>query len=188
MSFVSIVARETWISVVTDGRCMTEDEVVDEHYQKFAQPDSDRFIAYAGDKDKCELVVRGMRELGHIQLGLEDSAKHMAGLIQEVGRRDFKLFMATGSVGPTGAEVYAFSTESNQPIILKPGTMDICYTFLSNNGVSEESLNKEFAKLIQKYGDCSPDKARQAQIELNTWAAGQDCSVNNITFTCELKA
>tara|TARA_R110000824_G_scaffold196865_2_gene380125 strand:+ start:356 stop:883 length:528 start_codon:yes stop_codon:yes gene_type:complete len=173
---------------MTDGRCTSGNEIISEDHQKFVLLSENRFIAYGGDKDRCELVVRAMQELGHVQRELEDSARHMAGLIQNIGQRGFELFMATGGFGPIGAEVYGFSTKSHQPTILKPNSDELRFVLLSSDNVCEQDLNTELVKLIKKYGDTNPAEVQKAQVDLNSWVAQVDRTVNTTIFSRILRA
>lgn len=186
MSFVSIVSREDWCSVVSDGRCMMSDKVTDENYKKFIQPSPNLFVAFAGHKEPCEIVCRGMVELGHIEKPMEVAAMHMFGMVHELGARGFKLFIAIGGSENSTIQVYSMSSIYSEPIIHKPKGNDVCYSFLSNTVVSDESLEEKFQKLARRNGTSSHAEIHSTQVALNRWVSLQDDSVNTNTFSCHI--
>lgn len=182
MSFVSILCHESWVSVVTDGRVCAGDVAVDESYKKFIEPKENLFIAFAGNKEPCEVVCKGMIELGYVDLPLLDAAKKLYSLVHLMREKGFKLFMAIGGLENSKASVYSVSTEYSEPVINKPLDDQISYVFLSNTKVSDERLEKRFSKLVRRTGLSDMNSINQVQKELNKWVALQDNSVNNKYF------
>lgn len=182
MSFVSIVARSSWISVVSDGRVTAGDDVVEEQYQKFILPTSGSFIAYAGNKQPCELIAKRLLDTGFRTDPLEESARRVFGMIAHLKDLGHKAFVALGEVSASGAEFYACGPNQSVPVFFRPKGDDVCYSFLSNTHLSDEALEQQFVLGLQRSGVDTSAQCQQAQIELNEWVADRDVTVNKNTF------
>lgn len=55
MSFVSVLGREKFLCVMSDGKLLGENnEILQEDYQKFINIGNSAFIAFAGSQGACE--------------------------------------------------------------------------------------------------------------------------------------
>lgn len=191
MSLVTIMATDKFITLMSDGRVISDsNEITDENYQKFLSlSNGKKFIAYAGTKDICEIFVstiRTMVEEGHsftdINFVLSESMKTIAipegriALISYGGLNDDNelVFYTVDSLNPDDISLF------------KPTEKKYSYAILSNSE-QKDDYSKKFVEYMKEIGINSPSDAIQAQKLLNSYVAENDISVNNVTYRMVIK-
>lgn len=190
MSFVSIVATENFITVMSDGRVTGKDndEILQEDYQKFMEVANGKaFIAYAGTKDVCELIAQHIKIAIENGLTLEDSSRIVRESINAAVPEDLSVMFSIGGINELGKiEFYTYDSKNNleQHFLTEPG--QISYAFL-NNSSTDIDFNDEIKKILRETGFSSPSETIQAQRLLNNRVADVDDSVNKKTSRFVIK-
>ncbi|MEK4006480.1 hypothetical protein [Paenibacillus sp. FSL H3-0333] len=190
MSFVSIVARENFINVMSDGRVTgSNDEVVDEEYQKYVSNDKS-FIAFAGTLETCEMVVRDIKEIVFDNKDYVGAIYVLLGVFKQIKleEKGMKVMMALGGVNKIGEiEFYTVDSIKKEAQTYIPKDDDIAYAFLNNTEHEDVTLKSEFIGILKETGFDTPSKSIQAQRLMNNNVADRDKSVNKKTFRAVIK-
>lgn len=193
MSFVSVLARENFLTVVSDGRVQGPDLLpMQEDYRKFIQVDSGFFVAFAGHKEPCERFIdkSGLSRTSSRDLGLV--SQRTKNLLLTHPYKNSKILLAFGGLNTLGEIEFAtFSTLEPEIRFFQPRGDDLSYAFLNNSSLKTTNL----AGRLEKYlllagigkGIESPDQLINAQVMLNNFVANLDSSVNTTTFTLSIQ-
>jgi hypothetical protein len=187
---VSIVARENFLNVMSDGRVTGSDhKIIDEEYQKY-MCDNNSFIAYAGTLEACEMVVRDINELVFIDKDYSGAINVLLEVFKQVKleEKGMKVMMALGGLNKNG-EIGFYTVDSikkeSQAYI--PKDDDIAYSFLNNTDHDDTDLKSKFREILKETGFDTPSKSIQAQRLMNNFVADRDISVNKKTFRAVIK-
>lgn len=185
MSFVSIVARENYVNIVCDGRVSSGESVIQENYKKFKIIDDRMFIAFGGNLQPCELLLKWISLQNLSNQSLEEIARNIWAVGYSITQKGYKFMVSFGGVEKNTSariEVYSMDFQSKKPLIFKPRGNDICYSFLNNSELSDKDIEKNFIELMNNTGHDSFEKIKSAQIMLSKKIAETDLSVNTKTF------
>lgn len=183
MSFVSIIATENFLNIVSDGRVTGENKVVlQEDYRKFISPTRDFFVAYAGNKEPCEAFVYESGLLSPNLTDMNTFTSTIAEKLQSEKYRGFKILLAFGGKVGDCISFATFSTLEPKIQFFTPKNDDICYTFLNNSSAVTVELETKLIEALRCTGYDTPEKTIEAQTILNNFVAGMDDSVNCNTF------
>ncbi len=184
MSFVSIIAREDFISIMSDGRvCGPNGIPIQEDYQKFVRVDERFFVAFAGHKEPCELFLRNSGLLSPRTYDVElFSAEIQSKLIAGPSRKH-KILLALGGFNHHEEIVFStFSTIQPKMQLFRPKGDDISYAFLNNSSVRSAQLEELLIEALKVSGFQTPDQIREGQTQLNSAVSAMDESVNSTVF------
>lgn len=184
MSFVSVVAHEKFITVVTDGLAVFTygDGRMErsENYQKYRMIGPKQFIAFAGNTGPCEYLVGEypQRDEGY---DLDQVALELQEKIQEY---DFRLgeraLIIVGGV--SGGEIVAHSFNHETPAgdtVNRPKGQEMPLLLLQGTNVDQGILEAFEATLVEAQ---SPEQVLQIQEHFNSLVSVADSSVNTVTF------
>ena len=190
MSFVSVVAREKFISVMSDGRVvdLNTQKVKQEDYKKFISIDNNAFVAYTGIKELCEMVATNIEK--SIRKGLEFSEILVViriAVAQFIQKQHTVMFAFGGINKNNQVEVFSYNSRDESTNHFLPKGDEIAYVFLSNGSTAESMLEEKFKSILRETGIDSPSSFVQAQKLLNRYVASIDPTVNNNTFRLIIK-
>jgi hypothetical protein len=189
MSFISVFAKENFMTVVSDGLVVNINtgEELERNYKKFRKISENQFVAFGGNKGIAEMVAEEIGYQNH-ELDLHEVALNLRErLIQEVKPEKANILLAVGGI--QGGEIicYSFSNDPNQELKTQvPKGDTIEYVFLSTDQ-AELGLIQQAQLLAQRYGHRSPTKTKKIQKELNDFVAQKDKTVNRVTFDLTIK-
>lgn len=191
LSFVSIVARHDFITVMSDGRVTDSENVsTEEDYQKFMRTSKNSFLAYAGTKEACEMAATNILPLLEHEIPLHmiiESLPTVFSQLQSNGK--IKILLAMGGVSKENKiELHTISSIDNRVQSYYPTQKnDIISVFLNNTEIGDQKYNIKFKELLGETGFDSPSEVIQAQKLLNNYAADNDISVNKRTFRLSIR-
>lgn len=189
MSFVSVIAMEHFITVMSDGLVVNLEtgEEIQQRYKKFKKISENQFIAFGGNKGLTEHTVniigyqKEQRNLYEISNSIRDQ------IIDEISPETGSCQIIIGGVENEEIVFYSFNNDKGQELLIKkPQGRNGEYSFLSSskNGLD---LDKEMKKIYSKYGFNTPTKALKIQKELNDLVSKHDASVNRVTFNLTIR-
>lgn len=184
MSLVSIVAKNNFLCIASDGRVLgQEQEIIDERYKKFRLPNPNCFVAYAGNKEPCEWFLKASA-LYHLDvMDYSKLATRVQSMLLNPPFSTYKILLAFGGVNPENEiEFYSLSTLEPNIQHLNPKGSDVAYAFLNNSLIKKFELETIFKESLQIHGFNLPDQISRAQIEFNNIIADRDFSVNKNVF------
>lgn len=190
MTFVSIIARENFLNVASDGRVLDKNRnIVDERYKKFLLPTPQCFVAYAGQKEPCELFLQAS-VLRYLDI---TDYKVLSAKIQSILLNppfsSFKILIAFGGLNlKSEIEFCTFSTLEPNIQHFKPMGLDISYAFLNNSSLTDNQAEGILIDLLKKTGFETSNQIRKAQIALNDIVADRDFGVNKDVFCSAILA
>lgn len=185
MSFVSIVARETFISIMCDGRMTSVDgKALEENVKKFRRLNDKCYIAFAGTYDLCIECAKDVERLFDENNSLEDVIDKIKDKINQTHYDEVthKVMFSLGGLSSEG-EVIITKMSNNPEIdfeIFKPRGNDITYIFLHNTDEELVNLDKEFERICKNIKVTTQSKLKKAQKILNDKIADIDNKVNKI--------
>lgn len=188
MSFVSVIARENFINVMSDGRVMnSEGAAIQEDYQKFNKVNDNTFIAYAGVKEPTELFIESFNRFDLFEKLKEYPIEMVAELIKTAiessDLKNFNVLLAMGGITSTGEVGFFYYNSINSELLIKkPKGQDIEFCFLHNGLVDAINTNDVLVNALRRNGLDRSDQVMMAQKELNDCVAAIDVSVNTNTF------
>ncbi|RFA36236.1 hypothetical protein CAI16_05460 [Virgibacillus dokdonensis] len=185
MSFVSVIASDSFISMVADGRVVQDGNSIQENYRKFKQIGLKQFVAFAGAKQICEAVMDQINVEIEKMYELSKVAKEIHSAIYGKSELEgINILFVVGGVNINGCiEFYTINRVDEEIRKYKPETpTDRSYAFLHNGMIDEGIVGEKFEETYSKYGVTSLSKCQRVQEELNNKIADLDESVNKITF------
>ncbi|GIN86986.1 hypothetical protein J6TS2_33720 [Heyndrickxia sporothermodurans] len=189
MSFVSIIVRKNFITVMSDGQVTQEGEVIRNDYQKFKKISPHQFIAYTGAKEICEQIVNQVPFTNN-NYHLFNIAKQIESVINESKFDNFRLFFAVGGIEIDG-NITSFTIEHgssrNFKELVPKDKDDICYAFLNSEVLDSINLEEKLILFFRRTGFNKPEECLQTQKLLNDFVEGLDSTVNNKTFSLTIK-
>jgi hypothetical protein len=199
MSLVSVVAREQFISLMTDGRVRgAEGIVIDESYPKYQMLGNKGFVAITGSKEHGEELIRIAKDFydeGYDFHAIADGLQQI--MIRDIPRAKFphvRVQMIVGGIMKRGGGEIAFFSLTNknetvdQMVKSYPRADDVSYSYA--DGVSPTTgINLEELLLgcLQKSGVDTIEQIQKAQEEFNKKVSVVDDSVNNNLFKLVLE-
>ncbi|WP_043976971.1 hypothetical protein [Priestia megaterium] len=193
MSLVTVVARESFISLVTDGR-VTDSEnnsVVDENYCKYRKISDSILIAGVGSYVQCKQIMAIAINLFQAHLDIDVLAKQIkTQLVNDVPREinpGIKVSLVlTGLDSNNDVTVYIINNKSNElkkPV--KPKGKATCIVITTDED-NDEYYN-EINNLFYKHRADAPESFLAAQKEFNDYVARENQTVNTIHFNYLIK-
>lgn len=192
MSFVSIVARENFLCVMSDGRVQgVNGEILQEDYQKFIKIENRAFVAFAGSKTACEeLAIQVVPHL-YTNASFTSLALEIKGAFERSDYEDYgtKVAVSFGGVNRVGEiEYHAVNSLTKKTMKYAPRGDDITYCFLQNGeALHQLKLEQELINIMRETGFKTPSQVIQAQKLLNNKVADIDSSVNKVTSRMIIK-
>ncbi|MNR93451.1 hypothetical protein D3C72_245080 [compost metagenome] len=183
MSFVSVVSRETFITVMSDTREISlTGEILSEETKKSKKIGERHFVAYAGIRIICETVADGIEHLLLAGADFKLIYDKLSPLIQGKVPDPHTAMFSFGGINNEGEmEVITFSSTNNDVNIQKPKGKAISYAFLSGHYKNGIDYNEKFQEFIKVFGDETPTDFLHSQKALNKLVSENDNSVNNKT-------
>lgn len=189
MSFVSVIAKENFITVMSDGLVYNSitGEELEQGYKKFRKISENQFIAFGGSKDLAEEVIK--------QIGYQQKERNLSSLaipireqlIKNIPPNEASCQLVLGGIEGRETIIYSFNNDIEQDLLIKkPRGGDVEYSFLSYSK-NELDLDKEIKKIYPKYGLSTPTRTLKVQKALNDVVANVDPSVNRITFNLTIR-
>lgn len=197
MSFVSVVARKNFITIVSDGQATgSNGTVIKDDYQKFIQIGNNAFLAFAGTQQICEMLTRDSKSIFDLYIndfsklvGFYTTIFNQSGLKELYETRGFKAILAFGGKNNNG-EIEFYTVHSKDSVFrnYKPILMsDIKYAFL-HSGKSEVNPNDIFTQSLDLSGVNTAEQILTAQKILNYKISLTDSDVNNKTFELVIRS
>ncbi|WP_239613888.1 hypothetical protein [Cohnella mopanensis] len=194
MSFVSVLARESFLCVMSDGQVTNLDGVtiIQEDFQKFTSlMDGRAFIAFAGTKDLCEMIIRDTQLKDRNFSAWKDLfllVFKALNLTELHKTHNYKVMLAFGGINESDEiEVYSISSIDKNILHQKPKGDNTDYSFLNNTSHSNEFWEKKLIELFRETGYNTPSELVSAQKLLNNFVADNENSVNKKTFKLVIK-
>ena len=189
MSFVSIIARKNFVTVVSDGLVvdLITGEEKEQEFKKFEKISRKQFVAFSGNKGLGEKVVDF--------LGFESEERDIfllakvirEKLIKDIDPKDAFCQVVLGGIEKNSVVLYAFNNHENQKMQPQKPTGDqIGYFFLTSSN-HKLNLDDEISKILETNDLKTPAKSLKCQKELNNIVAKVDSSVNTMTFNLIIK-
>ncbi|AHV96610.1 hypothetical protein [Paenibacillus sabinae] len=192
MSFVSILGRENFLSVMSDGKLLGENnEVLQEDYQNFINIGNSAFIAFAGSQGPCEEL--SVQMLPYFDEKTDFAAIHQALVdffkVDDPSQRDVKIMIAFGGINLEGRiEFYTIDSGTSTSERYLPEGEDIKFCFLrSGELLTDLNVKGKMIELLRTTGAGTPTECISAQKLLNDYAADHDASVNKKTTRMVIK-
>lgn len=197
MSFVSVVARKDFITIVSDGQVTGSDgTAIKDDYQKFIQIGNNAFLAFAGTQQIFEMLTKDCKSIFDLYIndfsklvGFYTTIFNQSGLKELYETRGFKAILAFGGKNNSG-EIEFYTVHSKDSVFrnYKPVLMsDIKYAFL-HNGKSEVNPNDIFTQSLSLSGVNTAEQILTAQKILNYKISLADSDVNNKTFELVIRS
>lgn len=188
MSFISVVAMETFITVVTDGQVTRGYEIIDNNFKKYRKISNKQFIAFGGAKEVCESLVNHLEFIGDNNYDLHVLANDLYETVKNIPFGPIKTMFAIGGVNNNGEiEMFTLNNDPKDTLrIFSPKGTDLSYAFLSSN-VDDNVIYEKFVQLLSITGFNTPNKCIKAQKMLNQFVSSIDHTVNRITFELRIK-
>lgn len=190
MSFVSVIARESFLTVMSDGRVIDRNDcIIDEAYQKFSC-DEKSFIAYAGSREVCEMITRDIRDLVFNDRDYVGATLVLVQVFEQLKLEShgLKVMMALGGVNKQEEiELNTVDSIKKETLSFKPKGSDIDYAFLNNIKNNKVDFQTKLVELLKQTGIDTPSNTIQAQRLLNNYISDLDISVNKKTFRAVVK-
>ncbi|MEJ3738118.1 hypothetical protein [Bacillus tropicus] len=184
MSFVSVVAEETYITVVCDGLKVTTHgdgrQERDEHYQKYRFIGPKQFIAFTGHVRPCEYLIEGYPQLEE-GYDLDQVALELKGKIRGYAfEPNERALIVVGGVSNGEIVLHYFDHETpNGDIFRKPKGSNMTYILLESPN-TEDGISESFKPFL--IGAQSPEQVLQIQELFNSLVSVVDPSVNTVTY------
>lgn len=195
MSFVSVVATQRFINVVSDGRVVDLEtgEPIQEDYKKFIEVDNRSFVAFAGNAGLSSKVaeviasnlVNRRREIKNMISELRDSLNRQVRGLAEAQ-------IAIGLINDDNEiELFSFGVSQDITHFRAKDKNDIGYVFLQNSLLDKKFgsnfLENKLREYLAKTGIKRAQDVLNAQLLLNDFVADNDPSVNKVTFKLTIK-
>lgn len=185
VSFVSIVAGESWVSVMSDGRVTKDGQPTDEARVKFREVVPRRvFVAHAGSLPwtQCALDLAAQELAQGTDFTIV--AVDMQRFLREVPA-EHPVLVAFGGLDSSGnVHVYAMSNLGAYMELSPNSAEPIRYAFLynSNHVVDDHKLSEILQQLYQRHQPIGQEDWKLVQNELNDYVARLDPTVNTTTY------
>ncbi|KAB7635268.1 hypothetical protein [Bacillus sp. B3-WWTP-C-10-D-3] len=188
MSFISVVATENLITVMSDGmesqKVNGKIEEVSPNYKKFKKISEKQFIAYAGNTGICTYIANKYKFKYEVY-NLEEVAFEIQKELLQFPRNETKNQFIIGGVQNGEVLCYTVKNDEGLPELVKPekkkgSQIDIKLTTLSSNYLKkkiERNLTKSFETFFKK----NNNQVLHAQLMLNNLVAENDPTVNTNT-------
>jgi hypothetical protein len=194
MSFVSVISRETFLCVMSDGLVTGPDRktIVQEDYQKFIPLlDSRAYVAYTGTKDLCERILgnlqfvnrnfKGWREVFH-EIFVDWS---LSEFLNESG---FVFQLSFGGLNEENEiECFSINAKNNEELHYVPKGDDFAMMFLTNTSFEDNFWQPKMSEFLVGMDINVPSNIVSAQKQLNNYIADRDATVNKKTFRMVIK-
>jgi hypothetical protein len=184
VTFISVVARKSFITLMTDGRVSWSSAEVDqENFKKFKKVSNDQFIAFSGHKELCENVVNQI-EYTHLCYNLYDLSTLIYDAINGDGyHKQFHLFFVIGGIDVNNEiSLYVIDNHKNFLLFKPTDENDLKYTFTNH-----PQLDQKFNELLDETGSDTAMDCIKAQKLLNDIVANIDDTVNTNTFELSIE-
>lgn len=197
MSLITVIAKEKYCCVMSDGRVVDQEtkEVQQEDLQKFINYDNRAFIAYAGGKDMCDIVLNDIAEVKTYDFDLWLQAFQQlfdryklkeAYLIDPLRYKVSLLF--GGRNENDEVEVYSISSINGAVEHYLPKDDQVAVTFLCSENVGDGSNVMDFlGENLTNGGHQTPSQALSAMKLTNNYVSSIDWSVGKKTFRMVIK-
>lgn len=190
MSFVSVIAKEDFITVVSDGQVTRNSEAIQNNYKKFTKISNKQFIAYTGIKEFCEGLVSEIKYKGNEIHNLNKIALDLDKKIKVIPYETYTVMFIVGGIGKSGnIEFYTLNNNYSENLrYFNPKNDSLNYGFLHNGSLSSKiNLENKLVEHLRITGFNTPNKCIKAQKLLNKDIAQIDPTVNNVTFDLTIK-
>lgn len=184
MSFVSIIARENFVSITSDGRvCGHAGLPIQEDYKKFIEVNKNYFIAYAGQKEPCELFISNSGLISPLVPNFELLARQTQFKLLTNPFDKCRILLAFGGLDNLGQiSIVTFSTLQPEIQVFKPKDDAVNYVFLNNSSLDDTQIVEKLIEHLKTSGIETADQIKIAQTELNNYVASKDRTVNKNIF------
>lgn len=184
MSFVSVVAGENFISLMSDGRVTLGEQILEENFQKYTEINDHIFIAYAGER---EPIYNLLGALNHQVVSRGDFFKTATDIKEALETHKAfigkKAMFIIGGINKNSQIEFVLVSTKDSPLSYIPENEQTKlmsgYAFnLKDTTIEYEDLNK---KLDDFFGE-ENNHLGNAQKRLHEYVAGLDFSCNKVIF------
>lgn len=186
MSFVSIIARENFITVMSDGQVTGENgKTLQKDYKKFKKISRQQIIAFAGAKSICEQIVEQVPYTKGVY-NLSDIAQQIWSVIKEERFNAFNLFFGIAGVDVDDkVSLFLVNNKTGLSSTRPNANSDVSYITLNPSEIV--NVSERISIILSETGFNTPTKCLKAQKKLNDFIADNDPQVNKYTFDLTIK-
>lgn len=197
MSLITVIAKEKYCCVMSDGRVVDQEtrEVKAEDLQKFINYDNRAFIAYAGGKDMCDIILNDIAEVKTYDFDLWLKAfqqlfdRYQLKESYLIDPMRYKVSLLFGGRNEKGEiEIYSINSITGAVEHYLPQNDQVAVTFLCSENVGDGSKVMDFLdEKLTNGGHQTPSQALSTMKLTNTFVSDIDWSVGKKTFRMVIK-
>lgn len=191
MSFVSVVATEKFIAVMSDGliKDIETDKDLGKRYQKFTKICNNQFVAFAGNHGVAEALRKAIPFIKRPRDLLQTSEVIHKRLLEEIPSDKAKMSVVIGGVNLEGnIEYHYFTNDIGSDINSNyPKEDGLLCAFLQGPETSHIDLEPVLIDILRQTGINTPNKILKAQKRLNDYVEERDSTVNKVTFELSIR-
>ncbi|MED4162488.1 hypothetical protein [Halalkalibacterium halodurans] len=190
MSFVSVVACQSFITVMSDGlvKDLETGKVLDTKYPKHKKISSKQFIAYSGIKEYCEHITDHFSFTDDMY-NLSEIANQIFQIINVGDFSRHNLHFSVGGVDINGEiAFYTIKNKNGEGVRQYRPTNNALQCAFHESGQFKKkiSLLDKLTEYLRKTEPIDSKKCLMAQKRLNDLVAMHDPTVNKKTFSIEI--
>lgn len=187
MSFISIVARKNFVTVMSDGQVTGYNNTpLQEEQKKFKVISEKQFIAFAGFKEPCEFVVNQIDYTDNFY-DLESIAEQIFYMINQKELENIRLFFAIGGLDSIKNEIVFYTVDNAGMFDIYKALNDRDFKYIFFNPINEVNLEHKFNQFLTVTGNDNADSCLKSQKMLNDYVAEIDAYVNKQTFELKIE-
>ncbi|WP_242280971.1 hypothetical protein [Bacillus cereus group sp. BfR-BA-01347] len=179
MSFVSVVGRSDFLSVMTDGRVTDGEKILQEDYPKYRMIGENIIVAFTGDRAACEWIFYVLNQEVVMKQDFMITARDIKELLNHHPKlKGCDVRWIIGGINPQNEiECITISTEEKEPIRHEVPSEKVLAVYAYAFDADQKELGEKFAEFIKQEGELA-----SAQQLLNDYVADKDFTVNKNTY------
>ncbi|MDC7762462.1 hypothetical protein POL82_03145 [Priestia aryabhattai] len=183
MSFSTVIATTSFVSVLTDGRHLSSGakEIVNEEFCKVMDLTENRFITFGGSVKRIFSIIEMLQE-SIKEKSLYDSVIEIRNYLSTIENED-KVMLCFGEFKNNIPQLYTLNSNELeiQTHIPDPGELtSICVS--GHKELFDRDFNDIIVEELSRLGAINPDTVLEAQSKLIDYIASKDKSVNTNKF------
>ncbi|MCQ4086916.1 hypothetical protein [Saccharibacillus sp. JS10] len=189
MSFISVIAKEKFITVMCDNGAAAGSEHTPQPEEQVVKVGEREFIAIAGgDREARAVIVKHVKDLLVEGTPYDRILVILQMTLSGFSEKGKSIMTAFGGVNANGdVEVCTYDHNSHAERQLKPRGSEVAYFFLAEGAGKYGNLYELLQNFWKETGTDTPSAMIQSQKLLNRYVASKDEDVNAATFKLVLK-